>query len=175
MCVLLLTACGNRDDLKKEKTAKQEVMANHLKTGTVVAKEKNPEARRKLVESVLKETKFGDFSGIEGLNTQEPYSLVIEYKGKSNLSEKMTIKSIYLTVRDAVYAIKELGLNIEDISVNVTYPFTDKYGNTSDQYVIKSNYSAATVERLNEDRKKFKNENLPLVADEWWSHPSFKY
>ncbi|REB07269.1 hypothetical protein DVB69_10505 [Sporosarcina sp. BI001-red] len=173
MCVLLLAACGNREDLNNERTAKQEVMSSQLKTGAF-AKEKNPETRQKLVESVLKDTKFGDFVSVEGLDTKEPYSLEIEYKGKENLSEKMTIKSMQLTVRDAVYAIKELGLNIDNISVNVKYPFTDNYGNSFYRYVIKSNYSGSTVERLNADRKKFKEENLPIVADEWWSHPSFE-
>ncbi|MCM3758203.1 hypothetical protein M3197_12080 [Sporosarcina aquimarina] len=173
MCSLLLAACGNHEGLNNGKSTKQEVMAEQLKAGNVV-NEKNFETRQKIVESALKDTKFGDLVHVEGLNSKEPYSLEIEYKGKENLSEKMTIKSIQLTVRDAVYAIKELGINIDSISVNIKYPFVDNYGNTSNRYVIKSKYTASTVKRLNEDRRNFKEENLPVVADEWWAHPSFE-
>lgn len=173
MCALLLTACGKHEELKNERSATQEVMAGQLKSGTI-AKEQNPEKRKKLVEAALQDNKFGDLVGVDGLDAKEPFSLKIEYKGKENLSDNMTKKSIQLTVRDAVYAVKELGLNIDHIKVNVTYPFTDKYGNTSERYVIKSNYSGATIERLNEERKNFKEENLPSIADEWWAHPSFE-
>lgn len=173
MCSLLLAACGNYEGLKNVKSNNHEEMAEQLKTVSVV-NEKNLEIRQKIVESALKDTMFGDLIHVEGLNSQEPYSLEIEYKGKENLSEKMTIKCIQLTVRDAVYAIKELGLNIDHISVNIKYPFVDKYGNTTNGYVIKSKYTADTVKRLNEDSKNFKVKNLPIVADEWWIHPSFK-
>lgn len=173
MSSLLLAACGNYEGLKNVKSNNHEEMAEQLKTVSVV-NEKNLEMRQKIVESALKDTMFGDLIHVEGLNSQEPYSLEIEYKGKENLSEKMTIKCLQLTVRDAVYAIKELGLNIDHISVNIKYPFVDKYGNTSNRYVIKSKYTDATVNRLNEDSKKFKVENLPFVADEWWIHSSFE-
>lgn len=173
MSSLLLAACGNYESLKNVKSTKNEEMAEQLKAVSGV-NEKNLDVRQKIVESALKETMFGDLIHVEGLNSQEPYSLEIEYKGKENLSEKMTIKCIQLTVRDAVYAIKDLGLNIDQISVNIEYPFVDKYGNSTNRYVIKSKYTAATIKRLNKDSKNFKVENLPIVADEWWMHPSFK-
>lgn len=173
MSTLLLTACGKHEGMNNKETTTKEVMAGQL-TSAAIEKEKNPELRKKLVESALQDNKFGDLVGVEGLHTPEPYSLKIEYKGKENLSDKMTVKSIQLTVRDAVYVIKELDLNIDHIKVNVKYPFTDKYGNSSDRYVIKSNYSGDTIKRLNKDRKNFKEENLPDIADEWWAHPSFE-
>lgn len=168
MCLLLLTACRVHDNVSETR----DVLASPIKS-TAAMKIQHPEKRKKLVKAALQDNKFGDLAKVEGLETDEPFSLKIEYQGKENLSDDMTTKSIQLIVRDAVYAIKDLGLTIDEITVNVTYPFKDKYGNTSRRDVIQSKYSGTTIKRLNANKKNFKQENLPNIAEEWWIHPSF--
>ncbi len=160
VAALMLTACGSTSDSKND---------------TASAQQKIPDTPKGKVEYALQKNRFADVIEIKGQLEEEPYTVQVEYQGKENLSSKeLTVKSLKLAVVEAVYAMKELNIDLENIEVNLKFPLTDKFGNTEDDFVIKSEFSASTIERLNAEKANFKENNLPDIADSWWAHPSIR-
>lgn len=52
----------------------------------------------------------------------------------------------------------------------MTYPLVDQYGNEKEEYVIKSDFSGETIEKLTDDWFMIDLDNLDIVADSWWEH-----
>lgn len=160
MAAFMLTACGVKEGSEKE---------------TVSVQNKIPDTPKEKIEYALKKNRFADVIEIKGQLEEEPYSVQVEYQGKENLSsEELTVKTLKLAVVEAVYAMKEQDVDIENLKVDLKFPLTDKFGNTKDDYVIKSEFSSNTIEQLNADKANFKEDNLPDIADSWWAHPSIK-
>ena len=149
----------------EDEPAKQEV---------VKVDEKPEETPEKKLEQALSEITFADFNKMNGQFTVEPYTLQVEFTGKENLSSKMTVKGMKLAILDALYVVKDSGLDMSNVKVTIKYPLVDQYGNASDEYVIKSDFSGDTLAKLNEDKKAVDADNIPNIADSWWEHDAIK-
>lgn len=65
--------------------------------------------------------------------------------------------------------LKELqGIADTKVDIDVLCPLVDKYGNPSNEIVIRSTFSLETLEKINFDY--FLSDNLPEVADIWNNH-----
>jgi hypothetical protein len=96
---------------------------------------------------------------------------LIKFKGSENLSNKMTVKGMYL---DIFNILKEIQSTIDtDVDFNVTYPLKDKYGNVSDDIVIKATFKNDTIKKINFENALF--EKIPDMADEWWNHNALNF
>ena len=62
--------------------------------------------------------------------------------------------------------------SISSIDFNITYPLIDKYGNATEEIVIKASYSNETRQKLNFDNLIFNN--IDTAADEWWMHAALE-
>ena len=93
---------------------------------------------------------------------------LIKFRGSNNLTNNMVIKGMYLDIFNILKAIQPL---IDtDVDFNVIFPLSDKYGNSSDEIVIKATFTNETIKKIN-----FENalsEDTPKMADEWWNHPA---
>ncbi|GEM_PF-7047950 len=141
-----------------------------------VAAEEKPAAAspEEQVKKALEKNSKADFLKMNGQFVQAPYSVQVEYKGKENLSNDMTAKGMKMAVLEAVYAIKGLDMDISDVGISVKYPLTDKAGNTTDEYVIKSDFDKETIDSLAEDKHAIDLDNLPDLAKSWWEHDAIK-
>ena len=73
---------------------------------------------------------------------------------------------MYMDISNILKGIqKDINVNVD---VNVTYPLQDKYGNTSEDIVIKATFNSDTIKKINFDN--FDYNDIPSVADEWWNH-----
>ena len=135
-------------------------------------KETPKETPEKKLEQALSKITFADFDKMNGQFAVEPYSLALEFTGKENLSQKMTVTGMRTAIRDVLYVVKESGLDMSNVKVAIKYPLVDKYGNTSDEYVIKSDFSGDTIDKLNENKNAINTDNIPEIADSWWEHPA---
>jgi len=91
---------------------------------------------------------------------------LIKFKGSENFSNDLTIKGMYLDISDI---LKELQDDIDvNVDFNVVYPMVDKYGNVSEDIVIKATFNIDTIKAINFEN--FIYSNIPDVADEWWNH-----
>lgn len=95
---------------------------------------------------------------------------LIKFKGNESWNNKKTIERMYLEIHSI---LKEIAEDIDtDVDFNVVYPMMDKYGNTSDDIVMKATYKNSTIKKIN-----FKNitfDNIPSLADEWWDVPGVR-
>lgn len=96
--------------------------------------------------------------------------MLIKAKGKENLTNKLTVQGMFKNIFDTLNELKDIG-NLS-IDFNITYPLMDKYGNTTEEIVIKASYSNETRQKLNFDNLIFNN--IDTVADEWWIHAALK-
>ena len=96
--------------------------------------------------------------------------LLVKFKGSENLTNNMTVKGMYMNMRDIMKALKSV--TDANIDFNVVYPLTDKYGNSKDEIVIKATFTHETIQKINFENVQI--ENIPKIADEWWSPPAVK-
>lgn len=174
-----------REQERTEKKAAKEqkkVDEEKAKKEAEAEKDKNEEAKKeekKLTPEEDLNKKFADIShgellGIGGVFDEEPFSMQIEYLGSENLTNNMTVKGMKISILDAVYIAKESGYEIENLGISMKYPLVDKYGNTEDEYVIKSTFSKETLDKLSDDKNKINKDNLDAIADSWWEHPAIR-
>lgn len=158
---IILMAATSGDDAStnnQQETTKVEKASSSVVNET----EKNKETELKeKIEKVVGSDKLETFNYVPANN----FSL-IKFKGSENLSNKMTVKGMYL---DIFKILKEIQSIIDtDVDFNVTYPLQDKYGNSSDSIVIKATFKNDTIKKINFENALF--ENTPSLADEWWNH-----
>lgn len=91
-------------------------------------------------------------------------SLIINFKGTENISDKLTkfgfkddIKNILLELE------KNENIDLEIVSINVQFPIITGE-NTENQYVIKSKFDIKDIKSLSHDEKELLNNNLENVA-----------
>lgn len=123
----------------------------------------NEETIKKRIEETVGEENLEAFNYVPENN----FSL-IKFKGTENLSNKMTVKSMYLDMFDILRKIQP---KIDtDVTFNIVYPLVDKYGNSEDEIVIKATFTKETIDRINFDKALFGD--IPYMADEWWNSPA---
>ncbi|EDN7323731.1 hypothetical protein FHK07_12150 [Listeria monocytogenes] len=110
---------------------------------------------------------------VKGVFDTEPYLVNITLNGTENLSSRLTFKSFEHDIADVLKVMKKNGYqDYEKISINVKYPMTDQDGNETDSYVIKSDFTPASIKKIN--FKEFYPGNLKDVANSWWVQPTLK-
>lgn len=110
---------------------------------------------------------------VKGVFDTEPYLVNITLNGTESLSTRLTFKSFEHDIADVLKVMKKNDYqDYEKISINVKYPMTDQYGNETDSYVIKSDFTPASIKKIN--FKEFYPGNLKNVANSWWVQPALK-
>ncbi len=127
-----------------------------------------------LMDAALKENISAESLTLNGTLDSEPYSPEISFLANENLSTNMTVEGMKNDIKDALYTLKESGYAFDTISINVSYPLVDQYGNVKDGEVIKATYSGETLNKLGDDKHALNNDNLSTIADNWWAHKAIK-
>lgn len=96
--------------------------------------------------------------------------VLVKFKGSENLTNKMTVKGMFMDIKNILEKLKDYD-NL-DVDFNVTYTMQDTYGNTSDDIVIKASYPDKIRKKINWDN--FLWENINTVASEWWMHTALQ-
>lgn len=123
----------------------------------------NEETIKKRIEETVGEENLEVFNYVPENN----FSL-IKFKGTESLSNKMTVKSMYLDMFKILEKIQPiLDTNVD---FNIIYPLVDKFGNSEDEIVIKATFTKETIDRINFDKALFGD--IPYMADEWWNSPA---
>ncbi|WP_413476721.1 lipoprotein [Latilactobacillus fuchuensis] len=109
-----------------------------------------------------------DVESVNGSYTDADSTAQIVLNGRELASNKqaeramlMDISTVWKTVKDNFDYLK-----ISNIGVSVKYPLKDEGGNTSSEYVIKSDISGNKLDQLNSDGFNYKN--VPNFATNWW-------
>ena len=144
----------------EKKQAKKETDSNSNKKGDT--QDMSPEeSMKKAIIKVVGEENLETFNYVPDNNFA-----LIKFKGSENLSSKMTVKGMYMDISNILKEIqKDINVNVD---INVTYPLQDKYGNISEDIVIKTTFNNDKIKKINFD--KFDYNDIPSVADEWWNH-----
>ena len=139
----------NEDDIKTETTPKP------------TPKPSKEDTIRLAIEDAIGADNLDTFNYVPDNN----FSL-IKFKGTENLTNKMTIKGMYLDMFNILKSIQPV-INTS-VDFNVVYPLIDEYGNKEDVIVIKATYKKKTIKKIIFDNVLW--ENTPNLADEWWNH-----
>ena len=144
----------------EKKQAKKETDSNSNKKGDT--QDMSPEeSMKKAIIKVVGEENLETFNYVPDNNFA-----LIKFKGSENLSSKMTVKGMYMDISNILKEIqKDINVNVD---INVTYPLQDKYGNISEDIVIKTTFNNDKIKKINFDN--FDYNDIPSVADEWWNH-----
>ena len=158
-----------KDQAEKEQAEKEQAEKEQAKKEQKSKSETKDNSQNISPEENLKETII-KVIGEENLETfnyvPDNNFALIKFKGSENLSSKMTVKGMYMDISNILKGIqKDINVNVD---VNVTYPLQDKYGNTSEDIVIKATFNSDTIKKINFDN--FDYNDIPSVADEWWNH-----
>lgn len=87
-----------------------------------------------------------------------------------NFSTNLIRRGAWLRILAIAQAVRDNTGNAHDLSITLTGPLTDAYGNTSEQTLIRVDLSRATLARVNFDG--IDPANLPAIADEYIQHPA---
>ena len=120
----------NEDDIKTETTPKP------------TPKPSKEDTIRLAIEDAIGADNLDTFNYVPDNN----FSL-IKFKGTENLTNKMTIKGMYLDMFNILKSIQPV-INTS-VDFNVVYPLIDEYGNKEDVIVIKATYKKKTIKKNN--------------------------
>lgn len=155
---------------------------NKLKNEDV--KEKSPKGDvqsqvEKVISGILgKKTNYGDQRILElqvndhyGTSDEEDKIIIATILGNENLTTNLTRKGMLL---DSVKLFKELFAleNSQEVTLIWQYPLVDVSGNTKNETVLKISLDRESASNINWDS--FDNENLKIVANEYWEHSSIQ-
>ncbi|MBM0065947.1 hypothetical protein [Alkalicoccobacillus gibsonii] len=96
--------------------------------------------------------------------------VLVKVVGPENLTNNLTKQSWYKKQLEVLEDLKEEE-DIKQIDFNIVSTMVDRFGNKSDDIVMKTSFSQETREKINFDNVLF--ENVPNIADEYWNHPAF--
>lgn len=168
--IIMVATSGNNSSTNSSANKQQETnMTKENEVSTAKETEAKKDTKTELKEQIEK---------VVGSDMLETFNYVpennfslIKFKGSENLSNKMTVKGMYL---DIFNILKEIQSTIDtDVDFNVTYPLKDKYGNVSDDIVIKATFKNDTIKKINFENALF--EKIPDMADEWWNHNALNF
>jgi transposase len=103
--------------------------------------------------------------------------IVLKWAINENLTEGLTKDSARLDATKILKAIKEveaqIGNHYTGAFLKGTYLLVDKYGNESEEVVVRAGYDKATINRINFENVYFKD--IFELADRGSVHPAFQY
>ncbi|TWG74406.1 hypothetical protein L604_000700001010 [Bacillus subtilis J27] len=155
---------------------------NKLKNEDV--KEKSPKDDvqsqvEKVISGILgKKTNYGDQRILElqvndhyGTSDEEDKIIIATILGNENLTTNLTRKGMLL---DSVKLFKELFAleNSQEVTLIWQYPLVDVNGNTKNETVLKISLDRESASNINWES--FDNENLKIVANEYWEHSAIQ-
>lgn len=153
---------AKKEQAKKEQAKKEKAEREKAKKKQAEQKEANKEKNiKKAIINVVGKENFDTFNYVP-----ENHFALIKFKGSENLTNKMTVRGMYLDIYNILKGIqKDIDVNVD---FNVTYPLQDTYGNVSEDIVIKATFKKKTIKKINFSNANYKN--IPRIADEWWNH-----
>ena len=152
---------AEKEQAEKEQAEKEQAEKEQAKKEQAKKEQKSKSETKDNSQNISPEENLETFNYVPDNNFA-----LIKFKGSENLSSKMTVKGMYMDISNILKGIqKDINVNVD---VNVTYPLQDKYGNTSEDIVIKATFNSDTIKKINFDN--FDYNDIPSVADEWWNH-----
>lgn len=127
------------------------------------------QSNKSVKKAIKKYAKDVKVKSVQGSFIGQDDTVQITLKGKENLTDKMTVKGMYIDISNVWKALRKTDLShMSNIGVSVKYPLQDQAGNSTSSYVIKSDISPDKINAINPDNFLFKN--VPTYADNWWQH-----
>lgn len=113
-----------------------------------------------------------DIESVNGSYADSDSTVQITLNGREALTDKQTEKGMLMDISDVWKAIQASidYSKFSNIGVSVKYTLKDASGNTSSDFVIKSDMSGAKLSQLNSSN--FDWHNVPTFATSWWQSPA---
>lgn len=111
--------------------------------------------------------RFPDFSARPG------GQVYVKVAFNDNLTEGLVKNGVRLDCTEMLQAIRESGFDFRNVFIEGTFLMQDKYGNASEDTVVRASWSRRTVYRINFENFYFKE--VFDVATSAWIHPAFQY
>jgi len=125
------------------------------------------EAAKSILREEFKEIKVTDYA-----NDTTRKMVQVHFLGSDNLTTSFIRKGMIRDCADTLEKLYEAKIPIQEVTCFVYFPLQDKYGNTSEDVVMKLSLTGETEEKINWDgidRLTFDN-----VADNYWEHPALR-
>ncbi|WP_204254353.1 hypothetical protein [Mammaliicoccus sciuri] len=153
---------NKKEKTKEEKFAEEEVKKDNQSSDV----EKNVKKR------VSKQLQSGDVKKVTFYSDSLGSNLTIELLGSENLTDKLTAKAMKYDVLDALYSLKGIDENFDNIMINVKYPLTDSMGKSKNEYVIKSKWDQNIISDMSNSSKYSMVDDMESLSKSYWEHPA---
>ncbi len=96
----------------------------------------------------------------------------VRFSINDNLTAGMIKGSAMTDIQRILKSVQSAGYPYSEISVVGTFPLKDRFGNSSEDEVVRATYKRSTVDRINWDG--FDENNIYKIADSVWLAPAFQ-
>lgn len=174
---------SNETEEPKKKTESQKNTSNdsdnnkeskHKKTNNSAKKKsKKLTAKQKLNKNLKKEVGSDSIKSIQFSNNPDLPNVIVELKGKDNLTEKMTVRGFKMDTANALYALKKSNLDLDNADIYVYYPMNDGIKD-KEEMVLSTRWDKETINEMNKDAEQTLPDNLEYKAESMFMNPSFR-
>lgn len=127
-------------------------------------REKTQSIAKDIVDERFKEIKILDYA-----ENPKKKMIQVHFMGADNFTKGFIRKGMYMDCADIFKKLYSTDIPIYEITCFVYLPLQDKYGNSSEEVVMKMNLNENTAQKINWDNilitEFFK------IADGYWEHP----
>ncbi|MDD9148173.1 hypothetical protein OYT88_06380 [Sporolactobacillus sp. CQH2019] len=114
---------------------------------------------------------FNNKSSLISLNYNKDNGFVFaRVYGQDNLSNNSIKKGMWMSTTAALKHLKPVK-EVKEVYLNIVFPMQDAYGKKTDSTVMKVDFKRKTIDKI--DFSNFQSDNVPVVSDQYWQHPSF--
>lgn len=108
-------------------------------------------------------------TGVEVANNSNKKVISVKLNADENLTNKMTRLGMLDDTSKTLKALSKFK-NVSNYRIWWYYTMVDKYGNESEDVIMKVELTNKTLSKINWNN--FMPENYPSIADFYWQHPS---
>lgn len=153
---------NKKEKSKEEKFAEEQVNKDN----------ESSNVEKDIKKRVSKQIQSGDVKKVKYYSDSLGSNLTIELLGSENLTDKLTVKAMKYDVLDALYSLKGIDENFDNITINVKYPLTDSMGKSKKEYVIKSKWDQNIISDMSNSSKYSMVDDMESLSKSYWEHPA---
>ncbi|MDK1672901.1 hypothetical protein QOK74_08445 [Staphylococcus saprophyticus] len=132
------------------------------------------DSTEELKDSIKSELNTGKIENVSYYNDSLGSNATIIIKGDENLSDKMTSDGMRLAVAQTVKAVKNSKVDLDDFTIDVTYPIDENGKSAGNQHVIKSKWNMDSVKNMSNDQLELLNTDLESFSESYHESSALK-
>lgn len=159
----------SKKDNAEKNNSKKDTKTKEEKQKSEIKKDDKPLTDEEKLDKKLKEdVRSADIKGVEFGNG--PSDVTIKLDGKSAMSDKSTTRSFKMATAEALLALKESKINVNNADIYVYHDLNDGMKD-EEKMVMSSRWDKETIDEMNEDALYTLPDHIEAQAESSYMHP----